>query len=100
MSKLIFLTEAVLEEEEDLYVLVQKLQSDVSGLKSQLASVNTNSLDLLDVTGDISDKLQQYPTAEQMDYVIAFLFMLVCFELMRLVYRWTKSYKYRGKVGE
>lgn len=64
---------------EDLFPILEKLQSEVSGLSTQISSLQ------------IEDSITSLETAvvERLDYVIAFLFLLVCFELFRFVHRLT-----------
>lgn len=64
---------------EDLFPILEKLQSEVSGLSTQISSLQ------------IEDSITSLETAvvERLDYVIAFLFLLVCFELLRFVHRLT-----------
>lgn len=87
--------------------LSEKLEFMQLALSDKLDSLQTALVDKLELLrADVAEKLdlmlekaELMPQAEQVDYIVAFLFMLVCFELMRLVRNWTKWYR-KGKGGD
>ena len=70
----------------DVYLLLEEI-SDKLGLMN-------DKLDGLQETGSGILQLLQ---SSFLDSVVAFLFILVCFEIMRLVRGWTKGEKFIGR---
>ena len=85
---------------DDLYTLVMDLSSDVSGLKRQVLVLQEDVVNLQEIISQkldvINETLQNMPEYGQLEIIIAFLLMLVCFELMRLIRGWTNSFKLKG----
>ena len=85
---------------EDVYELLEYISEDISGLKSQFLYLQDEVINLQELVSQKFDVLQQtveiMPEYNQVQYIIAFLLMLVCFELMKLVRGWTNSFKLKG----
>lgn len=96
---------------EDIYAQLEALKTDVSMIESKLFYLEeavhefqTAVLDKLDVIQTavmekfdmLQETLQGMPKFDQAENITALLFMLVCFELMRLLKGWTKWHKMKG----
>lgn len=88
---------------DDIYSMLQELSSDVAGLKSRISAVEDAITALQDMLADkldlLLETLQNMPQYDQLQIIIAFLFMLVGFELMRLLRGWTGWFKKTGGSG-
>lgn len=85
---------------DEVYSMFMDLSSDLSGLKSQVMTLQNEVVDLQELILQKFDVLLQtlenMPQYDQLQIIIALLFMLVCFELMRMVRGWTNSFKLKG----
>jgi len=99
---------------DDVYAILQEVSADLSGLNNRISSLEASVSEFQSLVLDkfdlmhkmLSDKLdmiektlEQMPQYSQMQYITAFLFMLVCFEFMRLVRGWT-SYGKKKRGGK
>ena len=88
---------------EEAYAMIDELEEDLSGLGIRMSAMESDvsgmQSEMAENMGLVLEKLELAPRAEQVDYIVAFLFMLVCFELMRLVRNWTKWHR-KGKGGD
>lgn len=85
---------------DDIYAAVMDLSTDLSGLRNQVSVLQEEVVKLQELVSEKFDMLQEtlhnMPQYEQMEIVIAFLLILVCFEFIRLVKNWTSSFRLRG----
>ena len=82
---------------DDIYFMLQEISADISILQDKVtgidAAVENLQSAVLDKLDELLAVLQSIPQYEQIEYIIALLFMLVAFELMRLVKSWSNWHK-------
>ena len=85
---------------DDLYGVLMEISETMSGIRNQVYALQDEVVVLQEIVSQKFDMLQaifeKLPEYNQLQTVVAFLFMLVCFELMRLVRGWTNSFKLKG----
>ena len=85
---------------DDLYFMLIEILESMSGIRSQIQALQDELVILQELVSQKFDMLYEVleivPEYNQLEIVIAFLFILVCFELMRLVRGWTNSFRLKG----
>ena len=85
---------------DDVYSVLMEISENISRIRNQVYVLQDEIIVLQEIISQKFDMLQEMfdklPEYNQLQTIIAFLFILVCFELKRLIRGWTNSFKLKG----